>query len=303
MANIGPGPLCEMAGSFNISRRSSRYSGCLPSTVMSHVIAIANQKGGVGKTTTAINLGASLAAAEKRVLIIDMDPQGNTSSGLGVNTRTTRSTIYGVLLNHVPIGSALIRGVHLPLLDVVPSTTSLVGTEVELTGQPRWRHRLREALDGIREMYDYILIDCPPALGVLTLNTLVAADSVIVPLQAEYFALDGLSQFTETLQVVREHLNPRLTIEGVLLTMFDGRLKLARQISSQVREHFGDRVFQTTVPRNVRLAEAPGFGLPVIMYDVGSLGAQAYLALAGELVRRTEAERAAAGGGHLALVR
>jgi chromosome partitioning protein len=194
---------------------------------MSHVIAIANQKGGVGKTTTAINLGASLAAAEQRVLIIDMDPQGNATSGLGVNARSAKSTLYGVLLNRLPLGSAIIRGVHFPLLDVIPTTVSLVGAEAELVGQPRWQFRLREALDGTREMYDFILIDCPPALGVLTLNTLVAADTVLIPLQPEYFALEGLSQFSETLEVVREHLNPRLGVEGVLLTMYDGRLKLA----------------------------------------------------------------------------
>ncbi len=256
---------------------------------MSHVIAIANQKGGVGKTTTAINLGASLAAAEKRVLVIDMDPQGNASSGLGVDNRSTKSTIYGVLLNHVPLGSAILRSVHLPLLDVIPSTISLVGAEAELVGQPRWRFRLREALDGTRDMYDYILIDCPPTLGVLTLNTLVAADTVIVPLQAEYFALEGLSQFAETLEVVRDHLNPSLTVEGVLLTMFDGRLKLAQQISREAREHFEGRLFQTAIPRNVRLAEAPSFGMPVLTYDASSSGAQAYLSLANEVIQRAPA--------------
>ncbi len=254
---------------------------------MSHVIAIANQKGGVGKTTTAINLGASLAAAEKRVLIVDMDPQGNASSGLGVRASLTRSSLYGVLLNRLPLGSAIVRGVHLPLLDMVPTTTNLVGVEAELLGQPEWQHRLREALDGIRHMYDFILIDSPPALGILTINTLVAADTVLVPLQTEYYALEGLSQFSETIALVREHLNPRLGIEGVLLTMFDGRLRLAQQVAEEARAHFEGRVFRTTIPRNVRLAEAPGFGRPTLLYDVLSSGAQAYLALASEVILRS----------------
>ena len=253
---------------------------------MSHVIAIANQKGGVGKTTTAINLGASLAAAEKRVLIVDMDPQGNATSGLGVNARSAKSSIYGVLLNRLPLGSAVVRGVHFPLLDVVPTTVSLVGAEAELVGQPRWQFRLQEALDGAREMYDFVLIDCPPALGVLTLNTLVAADTVLIPLQAEYFALEGLSQFAETIEVISQHLNPRLGIEGVLMTMYDGRLKLAHQISEEAEKYFGGRMFRTQIPRNVRLAEAPSFGKPTLLYDVTSAGAQAYLALASEVILR-----------------
>ena len=254
---------------------------------MSHVIAIANQKGGVGKTTTAINLGASLAAAEKRVLIIDMDPQGNATSGMGVNARSAKASIYGVLLNRLPLGSAVLRGVHFPLLDVVPTTTSLVGAEAELVGQPQWQFRLREALDGTRDMYDFILVDCPPALGILTLNTLVAADTVLIPLQAEYFALEGLSQFAETISVVKRHLNPRLGIEGLLLTMFDGRLKLAQQVAEEAREHFSGRIFRTVSPRNVRLAEAPSFGKPTLLYDVASGGAQAYLALANEIILRS----------------
>ena len=254
---------------------------------MSHVIAIANQKGGVGKTTTAINLGASLAAAEKRVLIVDMDPQGNASSGLGVRTSLTRSSLYGVLLNRLPLGSAVVRGAHLPLLDVVPTTTNLVGVEAELVGQPHWQYRLREALDGIRHMYDFILIDSPPALGILTINSLVAADTVLIPLQTEYYALEGLSQFAETVSVVRQHLNPRLGIEGVLLTMFDGRLRLAQQVADEARTHFDGRLFRTTIPRNVRLAEAPGFGQPTLLYDALSSGAQAYLTLAREVILRS----------------
>lgn len=253
---------------------------------MSHVIAIANQKGGVGKTTTAVNLGASLAAAERRVLIIDMDPQGNATSGLGVDRRLAKSTLYGVLLNRLPLGSAVVRAAHLPLLDVVPTTIGLVGAEAELLAQPEWQFRLRESLDGVREMYDFVLIDCPPALGVLTLNTLVAADTVLVPIQAEYFALDGLARFSETVEVVRQHLNPMLGIEGVLLTMFDGRLKLSQQIAEEARSLFGGRLFRTTIPRNVRLAEAPSFGKPALLYDLPSPGAQAYLSLARELILR-----------------
>src|SRR5690606_17574332 len=244
---------------------------------MSHVIAIANQKGGVGKTTTAINLGASLAAAEQRVLLIDIDPQGNATSGLGVNARVTKASFYGVLLNRLPLGSAIVRSVHFPLLDVVPTTTSLVGTEAELVGQPQWQFRLREALDGTRDMYDYILIDSPPSVGILTINTLVAADTVLIPLQAEYYALEGLSQFAETISIVRRHLNPQLGIEGVLLTMYDGRLRLAQQVAEDARKHFDGRVFKTAIPRNVRLAEAPGFGRPTLLYDVLSGGSQAYL--------------------------
>ncbi|MEX2581977.1 MAG: ParA family protein [Gemmatimonadota bacterium] len=254
---------------------------------MSHVIAIANQKGGVGKTTTAINLGASLAAAEKRVLVIDMDPQGNATSGLGVNAKSAKASIYGVLLSQLPLGSAVVRGVHFPLLDVVPTTTSLVGAEAELVGQPQWQFRLREALDGTRDLYDFILIDCPPALGVLTLNTLVAADTVLIPLQAEFFALEGLSAFAETVGVVRKHLNPRLGVEGILLTMFDGRLKLAQQVAEEAHTYFQGRVFRTVIPRNVRLAEAPSFGQPTLLYDVTSGGAQAYLSLAKEVILRS----------------
>jgi len=253
---------------------------------MSHVIAIANQKGGVGKTTTAINLGASLAAAEMRTLVIDMDPQGNASSGLGVAAHSTPGSLYGTLLELRPLGSAVLRGVHLPQLDVVPTTLDLVGVEVELAALPKREQALRRALDGFREMYDYILIDCPPTLGLLTVNALAAADSVLIPVQAEYFALEGLSRFTEAIRLVRGSVNPRLVIDGVLLTMYDGRLRLAQQVADEVERHLAASLFRTRVPRNVRLAEAPGFGQPALVYDAASPGAQAYLSLAGEILQR-----------------
>jgi chromosome partitioning protein len=253
---------------------------------MSHVIAIANQKGGVGKTTTAVNLGACLAAAEHRTLVIDMDPQGNASSGLNADPRQPKTSLYGVLLNYLPIGSAIVRGVQFPMLDVAPATQDLVGAEIELVQQPQRDMRLRRALDGVRDMYDFVLIDCPPSLGLLTLNTLVAADTVLIPLQAEYFALEGLSQFSEVLRLIRQRLNPRLGVEGVLLTMYDERLNLARQVASEAERHLG-RAFRTRIPRNVRLAEAPSFGAPVITYDISSPGAQAYLALASEIITRS----------------
>ncbi|HLL46862.1 MAG TPA: ParA family protein [Longimicrobiaceae bacterium] len=256
---------------------------------MSHVIAIANQKGGVGKTTTAINLGASLAAAELRTLIIDLDPQGNTTSGLGVDPYEQSASLYSVLLDMAPLGMAISRSVHLPLLDVVPTTTDLAGAEVELPEMPEWQLRLRGALSGLRGLYDYVLLDCSPSFSVLTLNALSAADSVLVPVQAEYFALEGLSQFTDLMRVVRQHLNPGLRVEGVLLTMVDQRLGLTRQVTDEVRKHFGAELLQTVIPRNVTLAEAPGFGKPVLTYRIDSVGAQAYLALAREIIGRTRA--------------
>ena len=256
---------------------------------MSHVIAIANQKGGVGKTTTAINLGASLAAAELRTLVIDLDPQGNTTSGLGVDPYEQSASLYSVLLDMAPLGMAISRSVHLPLLDVVPTTVDLAGAEVELPEMPEWQLRLRGALASLRGLYDYVLLDCSPSFSVLTLNALSAADSVLVPVQAEYFALEGLSQFTDLVRVVRQHLNPELRVEGVLLTMVDQRLGLTRQVTDEVRRHFGAELLQTVIPRNVTLAEAPGFGKPVLTYRIDSTGAQAYLALAREIIGRTRA--------------
>lgn len=251
---------------------------------MSHVIAIANQKGGVGKTTTAINLGASLAVAEKRTLVVDIDPQGNATSGLGVEGRQSLSTVYDVLVGDRSVEESILHEVHFPCLDVLPSTRDLVGAEIELVQAPERETILRRALEPIREQYDYILVDCPPSLGLLTLNTLTAADSVLIPIQCEFYALEGLSQLLNTVRLVQKGLNPGLDIEGVLLTMYDERLNLSRQVAAEAREYFGTKVYQTSIPRNVRLAEAPSFGKPIVLYDVLSKGSQCYLALAQELI-------------------
>ena len=253
---------------------------------MSHVIAIANQKGGVGKTTTAINLGASLAVAEKRTLVVDIDPQGNATSGLGVESNESLPTIYDVLIGDRSVDESILREVHFPCLDVIPSTRDLVGAEIELVNAPQRETILRRALQDIHEQYDYILVDCPPSLGLLTLNTLTAADSVFIPIQCEFYALEGLSQLLSAVRLVLKNLNPRLDIEGVLLTMYDERLNLSRQVAAEAREYFGTKVYQTSIPRNVRLAEAPSFGRPIVLYDVLSKGSQSYLELAQELIAR-----------------
>jgi chromosome partitioning protein len=253
---------------------------------MSHVIAIANQKGGVGKTTTAINLGASLAVAEKRTLILDIDPQGNATSGLGLEPRSSRPTIYDVLIGQHELADAIAEKIHFPLLDVVPSTRDLVGAEIELVSAFSRETILRKALEPVREAYDFVLVDCPPSLGLLTVNTLTAADSVMIPIQCEFYALEGLSQLLNTVRLVQRGLNPTLDIEGVLLTMYDKRLNLSKQVSAEAREYFGPKVYRSAIPRNVRLAEAPSFGQPIVQYDVLSSGAQAYLSLAHEVIDR-----------------
>lgn len=249
---------------------------------MSRVIAITNHKGGVGKTTTAVNLGASLAIAEKRTLVIDLDPQSNATRGLGVGEQAAKSSIYGVLLDMDPIGRAIVRSVHLPLLDVIPATPDLAGAEIEMLTLPRAAMRLKDALAPLRDVYDYVLLDCPPAMGVLTLNALAAADSVVIPLQPEFFALEGFTQLIGTLNDVTETVNPRLDVEGVLFTLFDRRLSLARQVEEELRRS-EYRVFDTVIPRNVTLAEAPGHEKPVALYDITSPGTRAYLALAREV--------------------
>ncbi|MFO8173764.1 MAG: ParA family protein [Gemmatimonadota bacterium] len=251
---------------------------------MSRVIAIANQKGGVGKTTTAINLGASLAVAERRTLIVDIDPQANASSGLGMARSEANPNIYDVLVQRNTLKSATHPEIHFPYLDLVPSTRDLVGAEIELVAMPARETVLRRALEDVRADYDFVLVDCPPSLGLLTLNTLVAADSVLIPIQCEFYALEGLSQLLNTVRLVQRAMNPNLQIEGVLLTMFDRRLNLSRQVAADAREYFGSKVFKTAIPRNVRLAEAPSFGEPIVQYDALSTGAQSYLSLARELL-------------------
>ena len=255
------------------------------SMLRSRTIAIANQKGGVGKTTTAINLGASLAAADLRVLVVDLDPQGNCTSGLGVEKDALEISTYHVLTQGADPLSALCS-TELDSLDLLPSNRELTGATIELLEVEKREFRLAQALEPLRERYDFILIDCPPALGILTLNALVAADTLLIPIQCEYFALEGLSELMGTLARVQQTLNPRLRIEGVLLTMYDERLNLSGQILQNVRGHLGDEVFQIVIPRNVRLAESPSFGKPILLYDARSKGADTYLQLAREILAK-----------------
>jgi chromosome partitioning protein len=253
---------------------------------MSKVVALANQKGGVGKTTTAINLGASVAACERRVLIIDLDPQANATSGVGLSKTDDRS-MYPVLAGELSL-SEIVKPTDLPMLFIAPSSVDLVGAEVELRDGADREFRLKKAIESVAADYDYIFIDSPPSLGLLTINGLVAADSLLVPMQCEYFAMEGISQLMNTVERVRESLNPELEIEGIALTMYDDRMNLTRQVAEEVRNHFGGKVYKTLIPRNVRLGEAPSFGKPIILYDIRSRGSEAYVSLAKEFIARAE---------------
>jgi len=254
---------------------------------MGKIIALANQKGGVGKTTTTINLAASLATLEKKVLVIDADPQANASSGLGVNIRQAQCTIYECLIDNVDVHNA-IHDTEIDTLKIIPSHINLVGAEIEMLNLPNREKVMRNVLAPLKDDFDYILIDCSPSLGLITVNSLTAANSVIIPVQAEYFALEGISKLLNTIKIIKTKLNPGLEIEGFLLTMFDSRLRQANQIYDEVKRHFQELVFNTVIQRNVKLSEAPSFGVPTILYDADSNGAKNHLALAKELIERNE---------------
>lgn len=254
---------------------------------MGKIISIANQKGGVGKTTSAINLAASLAAVEHSTLLIDIDPQSNTTSGLGIEAKTITNSIYEVMVGGIEAADAVCE-TELPFLEILPSHINLVGAEIEMIDRDERERILEKAIGDLKDQYDFIIIDCPPSLGLLTINALTASHSVLIPVQCEYFALEGLGQLLNTIKIVRQHLNTELEIEGVLLTMYDGRTRLSDQVADEVRKYFEDRVFESIINRNVRLAEAPSFGKPALLYDSTSVGAENYLALAREIIHRNK---------------
>jgi chromosome partitioning protein len=287
--NIGPGA----APMFHVeprNRDSMLVSPREEPPTLGRVIAVANQKGGVGKTTTAINLGASLAANDLHVLVIDADPQGNSTTGLGVAKNTGAPTIYDALLGHTDLAST-VQPTGFEGLDIVPADKNLVGANIELVDLQNREFRLRESLRPVRDSYHYVLIDCPPALDLLTVNALAAADSVLIPIQCEFFALEGVSELMDTIDRLRDSLQHPLKIEGILLTMFDERTNLARQVADDLREFFGKEVFRTVIPRSIRLAEAPSYGKPILLYDVRSRGAESYIKLAKEILENDQGTR------------
>jgi chromosome partitioning protein len=265
-------------------------TGTAPEPQKSRIIAIANQKGGVGKTTTAVNLATALAANHMKVLLVDIDAQGNASTGLNVDKGLDRPTVYDLLVNESGAAAAIV-GTIVPGLDLIPASVDLAGAELELLDAENREFRLSAAFADLNDAYDYILIDCPPALGLLTLNALCAADSVLVPLQCEFYALEGLSHLVRTIERIRRNLNPNLEIQGVVLTMFDRRNNLSDMVAADVREHFGDKVYKTVIPRNVRISEAPSYGKPVLLYDWRCAGSKAYIHLAGEILKREREAR------------
>jgi chromosome partitioning protein len=254
---------------------------------MGKVIALANQKGGVGKTTTAINLGASLAVLERKTLIIDADPQANATSGSGFDIRNVKTSLYECLIDNVDPNSIILNS-ELANLDLLPSHIDLVGAEIEMLNMPEREHILKKVIDKVRDKYDYILVDCSPSLGLITVNSLTASDSIVIPVQCEYFALEGLGKLLNTIKIIQSRLNPNLEIEGFLLTMYDARLRLSNQVVEEVRKHFQEMVFQSVIQRNIKLSEAPSFGKPVVLYDAESKGSLSYLSLAREIMQKNE---------------